>query len=119
MQLKAVVLPEPLGPISAVILRATTSNEQFCRARTPPKDLSTPRTCSDRLFPSAMGMTPSSSCLLIAPRSGPGGLARDNRHRLPARRRPPCDQLLRGDQKSIWHEPRDQHQHHTEQRQGD
>src|SRR5438105_359479 len=47
MQLKAVVLPDPLGPMSAVMLRAATSNEQPSSALTPPKDLLISRTDRD------------------------------------------------------------------------
>ena len=40
MRLKTVVLPDPLGPMSAVIEPSGTANEQSSTARTPPKRLS-------------------------------------------------------------------------------
>src|SRR3954451_4474694 len=46
MRLNAVVLPEPLGPMSAVIDPSGTVNEQPSTARTPPKRFSSPFTSS-------------------------------------------------------------------------
>src|SRR2546423_1295409 len=104
MQLNAVVLPEPLGPMSAVILRAVTSKEQSVSARTPPNDLCTARTCIERLAASAIGLIPSSTVLLMATRR-----CRPQPGRWPAR-----DELLRGDEQPVGHEARDQDEHHAE-----
>ena len=46
MRLKAVVLPDPFGPISAVIDPSGTTNEQPSTARRPPKRFSRPLTSS-------------------------------------------------------------------------
>ena len=45
-RLKSVVLPAPLGPISPVMVPGMISREQWSTARTPPKSLTTSRTCS-------------------------------------------------------------------------
>src|SRR3982074_1834543 len=78
MQLKAVVLPEPLGPISAVIRPAAIAKEQSSRARTPPNDLPTPLTRRPRPSPEAIIRRPSRRLLLIAHDSRRGGPAGDD-----------------------------------------
>ena len=55
MRLKAVVLPEPFGPISAVIDPSGTTKEQPSMARTPPKCFSRPFTSSNGLSDGATG----------------------------------------------------------------
>ena len=49
IMLKAVVLPEPFGPISAVMVPSLTSNEQPFTAATPPKCFVKPSTPSKAL----------------------------------------------------------------------
>ena len=47
-QLKNVVLPEPFGPISALIRPSWKATEAPSTARTPPKDLVRPSVSSER-----------------------------------------------------------------------
>src|ERR671936_470281 len=56
--LKAVVLPDPLGPIRAVIVPCSTSNEQPFTAATPPKCLVRAFTLSRLMAPSLPPGTP-------------------------------------------------------------
>src|SRR6185369_16480317 len=48
MVLKTLVLPAPLGPITAVICPGAAANETLRSAWMPPKRRSTPSTASDR-----------------------------------------------------------------------
>ena len=55
MRLNTVVLPEPFGPISAVIVPARTPNEQSSTACTPPKPFDRPSTSSRRAHAATSG----------------------------------------------------------------
>src|SRR5450756_2564902 len=50
MMLNRVVLPEPLGPMSAVMVPSATLREQLSTARTPPKTLVIPSTANKLLI---------------------------------------------------------------------
>src|ERR1700716_3433783 len=113
MQLKAVVLPEPLGPISAVMRRGATSNEQPSRAVTPPNDLLTSRTDSALPLVPDRPSTPASP-LLIASSHGAG---RRSGSRRPCAPRPVGVPGADGHEQPVRHEASDQEQDDSEQRQ--
>ena len=61
IRLNAVVLPDPFGPMSAVIEPSGTTNEQPSTARTPPKRFSSPRTSSSARPACTLGPTGASA----------------------------------------------------------
>src|ERR1700737_1602412 len=107
MQLKAVVLPEPLGPISAVMRRGATSNEQPVSAVTPPKDLLISRTDSGLPVVSDRPSTPARPALLIADPRRTGRRSDPRRPRAP---RPVGVPVADGHEEPVRHEAGDQEQ---------
>ena len=86
IRLKIVVLPEPFGPISAVIEPSGTANDAPSTARTPPKRISRPFT-SSRGAPETAGAA--------------GGGAARSRRSMPVSRSPASPALPRARQRSI------------------
>src|SRR6476660_1421337 len=69
MMLKAVVLPDPLGPIRAVIVPSSTEKLQPSTAITPPKRLLNPSTSSSAVIalrPAIGRSSPGSRAVLAA-----------------------------------------------------
>src|SRR6185312_15718480 len=92
MMLNSVVLPEPLGPISPVMLPCATSIVQSLSACTPPNALAIPSVRS------ALLLTPPPLSPVIAPSRYPGG-----------------DELARGRQHAARHEQDDHQEQHAQQ----
>src|SRR6266536_4837545 len=96
-RLKTVVLPDPLGPIRAVLVTSATVKEQWSSATPPPKRLVTPSTASSA----------ASSDHLPGPRPRGRGLLAD----LAGRGPPPPRPLSHRRQDSPWEEQHDQPEH--------
>ena len=84
MRLKSVVLPEPFGPISPVIVPAETVKEQSSTATTPPKCFDRPSTSRSALT----GLRPSSA----APARAGGAVLAASAHVRERRQDPPRQQ---------------------------
>src|SRR5437660_4653158 len=107
MQLKAVVLPDPLGPMSAVMRCGAAPNEQPSSALTPPNDLLISRTDSGLSVVWARPSRPAGAGPLLIAHRGAG------RGRHPVRASEPgalVELVADGHDEAVGHEAGDQEQ---------